>query len=358
MRAPRSKKSGVTLVEMMVVGSILMVVVVGLSLLIKQSAQGLSSTDKMMGIQRDLLRAQDRVLRDFNSSGRGSFMNLLPNAGFETFVFVPPTQLPSPAPSRWIAPLDVIDPLASQNTVSSRIIANRARSGSGALLITSFGAEHHVDSPVFTGLEEGQVYLVSGWVYKVQAVGGFEREGGIQVLGDAVSMPSTIRVSSRTASRTWAQLSSTFTAVAGRNYVIRLGVDTVGFGSPPVLASFLFDDLTLTPLGVDLTPGNPAVLEFERRDATNGNRWRLRYFLTVNRGSGTLVRQRLDPDGVWRTLEPNLPNIRRLSVSWQNGEADTILGTQRPLLVQLEAGPSDGNEKFIATSFLTSLGAP
>ncbi|MBK8576420.1 MAG: hypothetical protein IPN90_12335 [Elusimicrobia bacterium] len=94
--------------------------------------------------------------------------------------------------------------------------------------------------------------------------------------------------------------------------------------------------MALVPLSVNLTPGGQ--LDFMRFDVTAGRFFPARYRLVAAGGSGRLVRQRQLPDGTWQALGGDLPNIRRLNLTWDNGLAGGP-GTGRPLILTLESGP-------------------
>lgn len=345
MTSQKDRQRGITLLELMVVGVILLIVVAGLSKLIKQSFQGLSATDKVMVLQRDLLRAQDVIQRDFMSAGRSSFMNFLPDPGFESLATLPP----APTAESWGAVPVPMDPIVPDNNVSANITASTACFGASSLSIATFGVPYWVDSPVLSGLIDGQKYLVSGWILQKVGLPPLH-QGTIEVLKNGGPLVST-----GTTSTDWVRLSSTFTAQGGFNYSVRLKITYSGLTGR--VATFFFDNVTLTPLGIVLTPGDMSFFEFQRRDEKSGEYSRLRYSLDAYQGSGLLTRQIWDGTA-WQPLQPQVPNIRRLSVQWQNGEADTALGTDRPIDVVLEAGPVAGLGKTISTQFSISLGAP
>lgn len=345
MSPPRKGQRGVTLLELMVVGVILLIVVAGLSKLIKQTFQGLSLTEKSMVLQRDLLRAQDVIQRDFLSAGRSSFMNLLPDPGFESLALLPSV----PTSASWGAVPVSVDPIEPTHTVYANITASTASFGMGSLCITSFGDPYAVESPTLNGLLSGQAYMVSGWIS--QKIGSPPlRAAGIQVIknGDLL-LERTV------SANPWTRVSMVFTAEAGAVYSVRLNA-LVDSNSPNRVASFFFDNVTLTPLAIVLLPGDHQSFEFQRRDARTGNYVRLRYSLEPDRGSGKLVRQQWD-GAVWQPLDPDIPNIRRLSVEWQNGAADAAFGTDRPIDIVVEAGAVSGVGKSLSAQFSISLGA-
>jgi hypothetical protein len=100
--------------------------------------------------------------------------------------------------------------------------------------------------------------------------------------------------------------------------------------------SVWYDQVALVPLGNDLTPGS-GPLFFLRYDAALARYRQVRYSLAPAGNSGALVREVLT-NGVWVRLGGNLPNIRRLNITWDggnNGGPETAF----PLILTLESGP-------------------
>lgn len=341
-----------TLVEVVTVSMITAVLLLGLSWLIRQGSVGVRRTEHALTRQREALAIQDMLQKDIGSAVHGSFMNMLPDGGFE-----PPFSLASgPSPSQWYSIPVEFSTTPSLNA-SARVTSGDVRFESASLALSSFGVSHEVHSPVIA-IVPGEKYAVSSWVKNYRVLSP-ERQAKIEVC-DAVT-PTTIYFSSSSASTEWSQIFGTFTATTDQ---VRVRLQAVAdTESTKRNQTMLFDNVMLTPMNVFLTPGSGAFFEFERigkpvdPTASYVSKVRVRYSIKLEGGTSLLFRQRWD-SGSWTDTGPHLQNIEFLRVAWTAISAAKEGDTSRPVSISYSMAPMVSGGKKISVQFDLNAGVP
>lgn len=327
------KKNGVTLVEMMIAVALLGVLASMGGWLLRSTSQGFTLFQKRSPLQRDAQTALQAVQGDLLSASKSSIGNFLPDLGFEQ---VPPALSTAPATGQWSwspRPLS----MGTSAGVSHRMFIARYDSsqvwrGRASMLVSvgNWTMDENVDSPGYN-LTPG-VYSLTARVRDLWIQASFGANVVLQrwdagaFVDDIVLIPNAPN---------WAPVRSTFTVNNPGLYRVQLrhaGAVTALWNDHSVW----YDQIALVPLGNDLTPGS-GPLFFLRYDAALARYRQVRYSLAPAGNSGALVREVLT-NGVWVRLGGNLPNIRRLNITWDggnNGGPETAF----PLILTLESGP-------------------
>lgn len=340
---------GITLPELVISSAILLVILAGVGLLIRQTATGVKTIARITPLQRETDFATRAVEFDFLGAARGSFMNALPNPGFEDDVDFLSTGT-VPIPGTWVLDPYGMDPLAATNTTVGHLTKDDrlVRFGQTALVLTSYGRGFQAQSPVLT-LAPGD-YVFGGWIN--QPTGGSPRQAAITLLGDTLPVPTTVLVSTGMGTVGWSMVGASFTASAGTNYQVRLEV----LANSARQTSFVFDNVFLMPLSRTLTPGSTQTIEFRRMNSHIGRFETVRYTLSAE---GRLRREIVESGAVVRPAGGDVPHVTSLTVGWFGGAGFLGQGAGLPPLAVRAVCVSDQSPtETLATDLIVGPSIP
>ena len=358
-----------TLVEVMVVLCVTSMVFLFLFNLMRHVGTGMTRIQRQLPLHRDLLIAKQSIEKDLLSAPRSSIGNAAPNPGFEEV----PTRVSTFTPTTdgfWACP-----PTPPRRTGGGKYMYGFVSAKPEYVLnghysmnmnmLNMNGNNCYAYSSTFKLLDNTN-YLFGGWIKKNIPNNRWAR---IQLFGDVNPWPMTSLGLLSTDRSTWTFVVATMTTGVGITYRIQAGAadgDTARM-------SLSFDDIVMTPMAVDLFPGD-LPFEFQRVRTSPpelGRRERVRYRLVASGKSGQLVRERWD-GSVWEELK-SLNNIRRLRLAWDfsRGVAGGGFpppaqwpsyfaeGLNFPVSVTIEVGDVGApNDKSLSLSFLVYSGVP
>jgi hypothetical protein len=322
----RNRRTGITLPELVITLVILNSVGFFLMALFKYLAQGRMAVHDKTPLQEEAQNAFLIIQRDLVGAMRHSVMSLLPDGGFE---FSPPRISNfTNAGGNWLAipRLQATPTYAVAGPVSSPGDFFAGLQGLSIYSEENPGT-YAVTSPLIA-VNSGEIYLLAGWARTQAGLGLAGQGAGITWQGTVAAGSG----STATITTNWAHIWSTFTSTGGSD---RLNLIVAG-GPPDTL---YFDCVTLSPMGVALTPANGGILQFSGLDIAGAGVLTYRYRLLPTSKGGRLMREVLDESG--NTVDSQtLPydHLAQVDVAWEGGVADTR-GTNRPLVLTITTQP-------------------
>lgn len=354
----------------MVVLCISSLVFVFLFKMMRHVGTGMTRVQRWVPLQRDIHNAKQAIEKDLLSAPRISIGNAAPNPGFEEV----PTRLSTTTPTTdgfWSCPPTPprrglgINKKYMQGYINARPDLLVSGHYSLNIDIRDMTTDCFAYSSTFT-LFDNTGYLFAGWIKKNIANARFAR---IELLGDANSWPNTSLAVLPSNSSNWTFVVATMTTGVGHFYRIQAGA----VNGQTARMAMSFDDIILTPLTINLLPGDPPY-EFQRVLTTGpnvGRRERLRYRLVPHGNSGRLIRERWD-GAAWGEIN-YMDNIRRLRFAWDFSRGVSGggmpppaqwpalfgAGMNFPMTVTIEAGPVGAmSDKSLSLTYSVYSGVP
>lgn len=338
----RSDRRGWTLVEALVVAMLVGLFSLGATRLVSFFFRGVFNLEKRLPPQQTLQAALGLIHKDLASCPRSSFMNLLPDPGFEWSPYrVGATTLPNslrtaaaPANGWWnFAPV-IMNPTTPGLNKSARLDSSSVNSDNRSWLMMSVGGaagNAEVGSGSLT-LGDG-TYLYGGTVrVHDPAAAAFCRAEIV------VRRSGVLWVSTATLAGGWTVLKGSFTVAGGSPYGVFLRTVNIGGGNT---CRGYFDDVFLSTHSLAIGQGAPPTntINFLRFDNT-GNPERVVYNVVQVGGKWRFERSVTGQDGTTRTV--TLPGVLRLETSWDGGDA-VVAGVDRPITVRVTACGASAN---------------